>query len=518
MIKYIKYLVLFTACLSFSLQGRAQTASWQKRPGWSEAQVLSSSVLRVKQDGKYGLVRWDGFELTPCQYDEITYVQEGRCLLLSKENGELRIKGIVDADTGSIIVPKGNYSVDSLWPYFSEGLLAVKSGNKWGYLAPDGSLSIPCQYRLALPFSFGLASVCFNDGYFGHIDQRQVVSYGKGRLESNDFIFASTFVQTDDGPMALVVTRDAFIGRNLSGNVVKPLLPLNERLSSFTQTIKTRDFTLEFNNAWQPARVQAGNAVRNYGAAKAPESFKPSVPTISSQLEQGLYNLYLNGTRFLPGQFDDLIPLSEALVLVQFHKEWGILSLHPFENIVLSPKEQRLSYSHGSPVVFALDVTLPPSLQDKPFFLQNDQVSGQGPYQFIIPVNSTDSIELGIQADGLSYPNRVFPLKWNFEKGFAVAIPSQVQLSERETAVLTITITNNTGTASLPSDIYVDRNYISTLRSLAPFEKITVSVPMTLSLGDEDSVSSVVNVEIRETNCPPVRASQNVVYTRYFKE
>lgn len=55
--------------------------------------------------------------------------------------------------------------------YFSQGLLAVKSNGKWGYIDKNGHWLIPPQYNNALPFSEGYASVKKGDKY-GYIDQK----------------------------------------------------------------------------------------------------------------------------------------------------------------------------------------------------------------------------------------------------------------------------------------------------------------------------------------------------------
>jgi hypothetical protein len=59
---------------------------------------------------------------------------------------------------------------DSIAPY-SEGMAAVKLGDKWGYIDGNKKLVIPLQFKLANPFFEGLAAVYDNENKSGYIDK-----------------------------------------------------------------------------------------------------------------------------------------------------------------------------------------------------------------------------------------------------------------------------------------------------------------------------------------------------------
>ncbi len=74
--------------------------------------------------------------------------------------------GVIDAEE-NIIVP---FSKDFIEEE-ADGRILFLSGTEYGYLSPDGSLSILPNYPLARSFSEGLAAV-FQDGTWGFIDLR----------------------------------------------------------------------------------------------------------------------------------------------------------------------------------------------------------------------------------------------------------------------------------------------------------------------------------------------------------
>ena len=59
--------------------------------------------------------------------------------------------------------------VDNAW-YFSEGLVRVMIGDKWGYIDREGKIVIEPQFDLAFFFDNGLALVRENDEKKGYIN------------------------------------------------------------------------------------------------------------------------------------------------------------------------------------------------------------------------------------------------------------------------------------------------------------------------------------------------------------
>lgn len=143
----------------------AQKARWVIKPKYDSVSAFSEGVAAVKLNGKWGYVNSDGKEILPAAYELAYPFSEGMGVLAAADNTLL---AIVDK-TGSLITIKDKLKIDNRFATFSNGLLLVYNGRKWGYLNTGGYLSIACKYASAQPFSEGLAAVLFSE-YWYYID------------------------------------------------------------------------------------------------------------------------------------------------------------------------------------------------------------------------------------------------------------------------------------------------------------------------------------------------------------
>lgn len=155
----------------------AQTVRWEIAPEYSEISCISPSLLRVKQNGLYGLFGADRKPIVACTLKDITDVVEDRCLLLSS-NG--RIEAIFDS-SGDLVKqfgPNEDLYIDQTYPYYSEGFLPVCDNHgKWTYLDKQGNaLSSSPSFKNAAPFLFGYSAVRYKDGSYMHINSRGTIS------------------------------------------------------------------------------------------------------------------------------------------------------------------------------------------------------------------------------------------------------------------------------------------------------------------------------------------------------
>lgn len=118
--------------------------------------------LPVRKDGKWGLLALDGTVLVEPAWDRVSPGENG--VLLSR------------ADTKSIFVGSGGKTIFESGPWdearglesvfdwrekpgFVEGLLAVRSGDKWGFVDERGKTVIPAEWDSVGNFSEGLVAV-----------------------------------------------------------------------------------------------------------------------------------------------------------------------------------------------------------------------------------------------------------------------------------------------------------------------------------------------------------------------
>lgn len=518
-----KIILSATCCLGFLISLRAQTVTWQYRPVWSEVDVLNEELLRVRNQGKFGLVRIDGSQVVSCSYDLITEISEGYCLFLNVEQGGYRLKGILEVSTGDIVSLKDDYKVDADWPYFSEGLLPVlNSRQKWGYLNTRGELTIPCKYNAAFPFVYGLAAVQFSDGYFGHIDTRQITSLGRGQLGANQFRFASTFVMMNGAPVALIALRNSLTARNLSGDEVPlPKLELGTR-PLFSHTMKEKDYSIDFNGAWQPTKITTRvQTIYGEGNSK-PSSITPSVSSVTSALGSGGYDLRWNGRAFLAGQFEAVMPLSEEYVLAKQSGSWGILRLFPYDNLTVEPLPSSVKYSHNGATPFHIRANMPASLSGKALSIRCTagnhimEALWENGNDYILSVpTDQNTVMIETAVDNIQYVPQPITIQFSFKRGFSISIPSTAKVNASSMASLNITVSNTASSACETADVLIDGILRKTIGPLGPQERETVPVSLKVNLEDEDYVSRTVMVEIKEEGCPSVKNSQSVTFTRY---
>lgn len=132
-------------------------------------------ILRVNQrkdayghpDADYGVINYQGEEILPTTYSQITNLKE--YFLLT-----------VDSTPTFFFTQRGHeifINPTRLRP-FSEGLAQFKDASgKWGYVDTSGQVVIPPQYLRSRPFSDGLALVADSTGACQYLDQTGQVAF-----------------------------------------------------------------------------------------------------------------------------------------------------------------------------------------------------------------------------------------------------------------------------------------------------------------------------------------------------
>lgn len=185
----------------------------------TEAGIYSEGVVPALVNGKYGYYndyadyQFGDYDYAGTFQDGLAAVETNGTWMLVNAAGEPdrgNFERIVTdlaghyAVDGSIVVKEaGAYHVyDSKWDrkadlacddvdvLSKDGIIAVRSGNAWGFMDMDGNLVIEPQYAAARSFSNGLAAVQ-KDGKWGFIDRT-------GRLVI-DYTFADAGYMSADG-------------------------------------------------------------------------------------------------------------------------------------------------------------------------------------------------------------------------------------------------------------------------------------------------------------------------------
>lgn len=205
-------------------------------PFLNNADCFSDGLARVEQQGKVGYINQKGTFVIPCEYLGGTSFKNGKAFVTSPEmyptcinkKGKklfqvdsveyvrafsdgfamiitsTRLYGFINEKGKKVIKPKYASAHD-----FSEGLAAIKSGDKWGFINGRGDIVIEPQYTSVGDFKEGLAFVKVN-GQYGYIDK-------KGKMIINpQFDNAANFSEG----LASVKTGGSYGFINKNGNYV----------------------------------------------------------------------------------------------------------------------------------------------------------------------------------------------------------------------------------------------------------------------------------------------------------
>lgn len=100
-------------------------------------------VLRVEKDGKYGLINFEGKEVLPCDYDEITALKGVTNNLLVKKDGKV---GLVN-EKGQTIVNTEYKDIKTLKEGYKNEYIIVNDNNQYGIISTTGTVIIEPKHE-----------------------------------------------------------------------------------------------------------------------------------------------------------------------------------------------------------------------------------------------------------------------------------------------------------------------------------------------------------------------------------
>ncbi len=135
---------------------------------------FKNGIASVYKNNKYGVVDKKGKLIIPIEYSKVDEAENGYVKVYDKDK-----KVAMFTVLGKEVVSLGTY--DEISGTFSDGLCAVKSGGKWGFIDQTGKLVITTTLARPTRFSDGLARV-EQDNKFGYIDKsgKLVIPYVAG--------------------------------------------------------------------------------------------------------------------------------------------------------------------------------------------------------------------------------------------------------------------------------------------------------------------------------------------------
>lgn len=190
------------------------------------------NLLRVRKDGKWGLINLDGKTVSPCEYDEIQVLKGVAGDFVIGKEGK---KGIVDSNGKTIIDPQyeeilplgedykvgyivkkeGNYGIinssnkilvevkyQEILPLASNNIFGVKEGDTWKVLKEEGQVVTEGKYDTIKEVQ-GSQIIVAKGGKYGVIsaEGEEIIPL---QYQNVDFAYTDTFIIKENGKNGLI--------------------------------------------------------------------------------------------------------------------------------------------------------------------------------------------------------------------------------------------------------------------------------------------------------------------------
>ncbi len=130
---------------------------------------FSEDLVPVEVSNKWGYIDRDGRFVIPPQHDSAQSFKDGLAAVSIGEPFEGQCKyGYIDKSGRYVLELNESFSYCG----FSDGLMKVKKGMKWGYIDTKGNWAIPHEFMDADDFSSGLAGVRLDEKVAGYINTK----------------------------------------------------------------------------------------------------------------------------------------------------------------------------------------------------------------------------------------------------------------------------------------------------------------------------------------------------------
>ena len=101
-----------------------------------------SGILKVSQDGKYGIIDTNGSQLVNCEYDSITALKGVTNSLLIEKDDKY---GIID-NVGSVIIDNEYEEIRPISDQYENGYIVIDENNKYGVINYTKSVALENKY------------------------------------------------------------------------------------------------------------------------------------------------------------------------------------------------------------------------------------------------------------------------------------------------------------------------------------------------------------------------------------
>lgn len=167
-----------------------------------------NNILKVKKDGKYGVIDFNGKEIVPCEYEKIEALRGVTNSLLTTKNSKL---GLID-NSGSTIIENKYQEIKALSNRYEDGFIVKDENGKYGVINYNKKTALECKYDQ-------IQNIFGNDTYVVKEDEtlKVVSADGESYLEGK-----YNKIKDIDGDKVIVKSEDKYGVVTLSGEELIP--------------------------------------------------------------------------------------------------------------------------------------------------------------------------------------------------------------------------------------------------------------------------------------------------------
>lgn len=225
--------------------------------------MYEKSILTYEKDGKYGLINFEGKEITKAIYDEISSLPYKEGELLVKQNdkyGIINIKGnqIIEIAYDEIKVD-GYYTEENNYRYAGYiVLIKTQEGYRYGYLNAKGKEILETEYNqiyrvTEIEDKDSEYLICAKNGQYG-IAKKQEIIVG------NDY----QSIQYDATNQVFIVEKSKKYGViNLEGKLIVPVQYKQIDITGIYLYAQNEQGTTVYNSNGTEAKIEANIAILN---------------------------------------------------------------------------------------------------------------------------------------------------------------------------------------------------------------------------------------------------------------
>lgn len=335
--------IVLNVLLSSHLFVNAQSITWVAKPQYDKISPFQDGVAVVSVNNKWGYINQQGNEVVKPEFDRTYDFSEGVGIVVSSDG---QLKGIVNSN-GIIKVPVG-LKVNPRFPKFSDGLLLVTDGKKWGYLNRSGELQIKCNYSMAHPFSEGMAAVTTSaNGWDGWAYIR---TSGSVAITQDRKIACGT--SFSKGKAAAVISKKLVFIDN-TGKVVEETphsidINIQRKYDNLTGELKLLGGSAFLERQGKLASINVNGETKSYGETNAEPENSNKNSLVQIKKEGNKLGFIVNGKES-PCQFDEVSWHDHTTAIVRKGAKFGIVSMTEIDPLSISAKESTTFSIFGKP-------------------------------------------------------------------------------------------------------------------------------------------------------------------------